>query len=231
MEQFSRTELLISSSKVEKLHSKHIAIFGCGGVGSQLINLARVGITHFDLFDNDVVSLSNINRQLIANHETVDKYKVDVMKKMILQINPNCEVNVYKEFILPENINTIDFKKYDYVIDAIDTITTKIALIENCNRTNTPIISCMGTGNKLNPSLLEITDIFKTYTCPLAKVIRHELRKRNITKLKVCYSKEEPLKVIADSSNGKHSPGSIVFVPAIAGLLIGNEVIKDLIKD
>lgn len=229
-EKFERTSLLIGKDNMEILKNSHIAIFGLGGVGGQLINLARTGISHIDLYDGDIVSTSNINRQIIASERTVGKNKVDVAKEMILEINPNCEVNTYNQFLHSADIEKIDFSKYQYVIDCIDTVSSKLAIIKKCNQLNVNLISCLGTGNKLDGSKLEITDIYQTSICPLAKVIRHEVRKLGIKKLKVCYSKEEPLKAVASSEYGRHSPGSIVFVPAIAGLLIGNEVVKDLLK-
>ncbi len=229
-DKFERTTLLIGKDNMEILKKTHIAIFGLGGVGGQLINLARTGISHIDLYDGDIVSASNINRQIIANERTIGKNKVDIAKKMILEINPNCEVKTYNQFLYPKDIEKIDFSKYQYVIDCIDTISSKLAIIKKCNQENIKLISCLGTGNKLDGSKLEITDIYKTSICPLAKIIRHEVRKLGIKKLKICYSKEEPLKVVASSKYGRHSPGSIVFVPAIAGLLIGNEVVKDLLK-
>lgn len=229
-EQFIRTEILIGKENLDKIKNTHVALFGLGGVGGQLINLIRAGISHIDLYDGDVVSQSNLNRQVLANYSTLGKNKVDVMKEMILSINPDCEINTFNQFLYKEDIEKIDFSKYQYVVDAIDTVSTKIALIKRCDEQKVNIISCLGTGNKIDATQLEITDIYKTSVCPLAKVLRHELKKLGIKKLKVCYSKETPIKVVADSSNGRHSPGSMVFVPAVAGLLIGNEIIKDIIK-
>ena len=229
-EQFTRTELLIGKENLDKLKNTHIALFGLGGVGGQLINLIRCGVGHIDLYDGDVISESNINRQVLANHSTIGRSKVDVAKEMILDINPECVVNTFNKFFFKEDIEKIDFSKYQYVIDCIDTVSTKIAIIKKCDELKVNLISCLGTGNKIDASKLEITDIYKTSVCPLAKVLRHELKKLGIKKLKVCYSKETPIKVVADSSNGRHSPGSMVFVPAVAGLLIGNEIIKDIIK-
>lgn len=230
MSQFERTIALIGQEKFEKLQNKHILIVGCGGVGGPLHNLARFGIENFDIIDNDTVSLSNLNRQVVANHNTIGKLKTEVMKDLILSINPNAKVNLYNMFILPENINTIDFTKYDYVIDACDTVTAKLAIIEKCYQNNIKIISCMGTGNKLDPSKLAITDISKTSVCPLAKVIRQECKKRKINKLKVLYSTEYSPKIVTDNSNGRNAPASVATIPQIAGLMIVNEVFLDLIK-
>lgn len=231
--QFHRQEILIGEDKVQLLKEKRIAIFGVGGVGSAIVEaLARAGIYNFDLIDNDKVSLTNINRQLIATFDTLDKDKVEVMKERILSINKEAKVNVYKCFFLPENSSDFDFSKYDYVIDAVDTVSAKIEIIKKAKEANVPIISSMGTGNKLNPTMFEISDIFKTSVCPLAKVMRHELKKRNIKNVKVVYSKEEPLKpIIQIQENGRNIPGSISFVPPVAGYIIASEVIKDLIKN
>ena len=230
---FKRTEMLIGSDALKKLGASAVAVFGVGGVGGGAVEaLARGGIGRIDLIDNDTVSESNINRQLIATHSTVGMPKTEAAKKRILEINPNCEVNIYNTFILPENIDSFDFTVYDYVIDAIDTVSGKIAIIEQCNKEKIPVISSMGTGNKLDPTRFEITDIFKTSVCPLARVMRTEMKKRGIKKLKVLYSMEEPIKpIIAETTErGKAVPGSISFVPPVAGMIIGGEVIKDLIK-
>lgn len=227
--QFERTELLLGKEKMEKLFSKRVAVFGVGGVGGYAVEtLARTGIGQIDVIDNDVVSLSNINRQIIATHKTLGMAKVDVVKQRISDISPNTVVNTYKEFYMPENSHLFDFTKYDYIIDAIDTVTAKIELVLNAQRTNTPIISSMGTGNKLKPTMFEVSDIFKTSVCPLAKVMRYELKKRGVKKLKVVYSKEYPVKVIKDQSAKKAVPGSIAFSPSVAGLIIASEVISDL---
>ncbi len=191
--------------------------------------LARCGVGHFDLIDNDTVNITNLNRQIIATHDTIGEFKVDVAKKRILSINPGAKVNAYKTFYLPENSYQFDFSSYDYIIDAVDTVTAKIEIIVNAKKEGVPVISCMGTGNKLNPTLFEITDIYKTSVCPLAKVMRRELKKRGIEKLKVLYSKEEPIKQNSDNSP-KPVPASISFVPSAAGLIIAGEVIKDLIE-
>lgn len=234
--QFSRTELIIGKQGIEKLNYAKVAIFGIGGVGTFVVEaLVRAGITNFVLVDNDTISLTNLNRQLIATHKTIGKYKVDVMRERILEINPKAKVEVYKEFYMPNSKCKIIDESFDYVIDAIDTVTAKIALVIECNKLNIPIISSMGTGNKLHPEMFEITDIKKTSVCPLAKVMRKELKNRGIEKLKVLYSKEEPIKPIQDlldkeDVTKKQVPGSISFVPSVAGLMIAGEVIRDLIK-
>lgn len=230
---FSRTEMLIGSTALEKLKNSRVAVFGVGGVGGFTVEaLARSGVGSIDLIDNDSISQSNINRQIIADTETIGRMKTEVMSERIKKINPVCTVNCHNFFILPENADSFDFTVYDYVVDAIDTVSGKIAIIEMCNKLNIPVISSMGTGNKLDPTLFEITDIHKTSVCPLARVMRLEMKKRGIKKLKVLYSKEQPIKSLnpSISENGKPIPGSISFVPSVAGLIIGGEVIKDLIK-
>ena len=237
LDQFSRTELLIGKDAIEKIKKCKIAIFGIGGVGSFVVEgLVRSGIQNFILVDNDKVSLTNLNRQLIATTKTIGRYKVDVAKERILEINPEAKVETYTEFFMPESTGIID-DSIDYIIDCIDTITAKIELVMRANKMNIPIISSMGTGNKLDPTKFEVTDINKTNTCPLAKVMRKELRIRGIKKLKVIYSKEEPIKVDEDkmkeaieNDTKKQVPGSISFVPSVAGLIISGEVIKDIIK-
>lgn len=234
MEQFARTELLIGKDGVQKLNDSKVAIFGIGGVGSFVLEgLARAGVGKFILVDNDDVSETNINRQLIATHKTVGKAKVEVAKERVLEINPNAEIEIYKEFFMPETVGIID-ESVSYIVDAIDTVTAKLELVERANKMNIPIISSMGTGNKLDPTRFEITDINKTSVCPLAKVMRKELKQRGIKKLKVLYSKEEPVQIdysnfVSDDSK-KNPPASISFVPSVAGLIIAGEVIKDLIK-
>lgn len=220
-----RTEKLISQENVAKLKNSTIALFGLGGVGSYVLEaLARSGIQNLIIIDKDVIDITNINRQLLATHSTIGKSKVDVAKERILDINPNCNVTAIKEFVSKENIeNMLAGIKIDYIVDAIDTVSSKLGIIEYAYNNHIKIISCMGTGNKLDASKFEITDINKTSVCPLAKVIRKELRNLNIPKLKVLYSKEEPI-------NQKSStPASISFVPSVAGLLIAGEVIRDLI--
>ncbi len=223
--QFSRTESLIGPKNLEILKNSHIAIFGIGGVGGYVAEaLARSGVGMLDIIDNDTVSLSNINRQIIATHSTVGKFKTEVMKERILDINPDAVVKNFNTFYLPENSSEFDLSQYDYIVDAVDTVTAKIELIVKAGETNTPIISSMGTGNKLDPTKFEIADIYKTSVCPLAKVMRYELKKRNIKKLKVLYSKENPVKT--DS----RTPASIAHCPAVAGLIIASKVIKDIIE-
>lgn len=238
--QFSRTELLIGEEGIKKLQNAKVAVFGIGGVGSFVTEaLVRAGIENFILVDNDIISVSNLNRQLIATNKTIGKYKVDVMEERILDINPNAKVEKYKEFYMPNSKVKILDESINYVIDAIDTITAKVELVVNCNKLNIPIISSMGTGNKLNPTMFEIADIYKTSVCPLAKVMRKELKAREIKELKVIYSKEEPIKVNNQmqeensqenqgQNNKKNIPGSISFVPSVAGLIIAGEVIKDI---
>lgn len=228
-EQFERTELLLGREAMDRLRQSHVAVFGIGGVGGYVAEaLARSGIGYLDLIDHDKVSTTNINRQIIATFDTVGRDKVDVMKERIFSINPDAVVNVSKSFYLPENADTFDFRNYSYVVDAIDTITAKIDLVVRTAEVGVPIISCMGTGNKLDPTRLEIADIYQTSVCPLAKVMRRELRKRNIEKLKVLYSKEEPIKNYL-SIQGRAVPGSTAFVPPAAGLIIASEVIRDIV--
>lgn len=229
MGQFSRTELLIGKENVDKLKNSKVAIFGIGGVGSFTVEaLARGGIGKFILVDKDDVDLTNINRQIIATSKTVGKPKVEVAKERILEINPNANVEIYKEFFMPETNGILD-KTITYIIDAVDTVTAKIELVKRANELNIPIISCMGTGNKLDPTKFEISDIYKTSVCPLAKVMRKELKSRGIKRLKVIYSKENPIKTNKDKELIKQVPGSVSFVPSVAGLIIAGEVIKDII--
>jgi len=229
--QFSRTELLIGEEGIDKLKNSKVAIFGIGGVGSYVVEgLARAGIGTFILVDNDEVCLSNLNRQLIATHKTMGKPKVEVAKERILEINPNAKVEIYQEFFMPDTKELLD-NTVSYVVDAIDTVTAKIELVLRSNKLNIPIISSMGTGNKLDPTKFEVTDIYKTSVCPLAKVMRKELKTREIKKLKVIYSKEEPIKIEnLEETSKKRVPGSISFVPSVAGLIIAGEVVKDLIN-
>lgn len=239
LNKFSRTELMLGKEAMEKLKSSKVAVFGIGGVGSYVVEaLARSGIGELILIDKDVVSETNINRQIIATTKTIGMNKVEVAKQRILEINPDAKVEIYKEFYSKENSSNILNNSISYVVDAIDTVTAKITLIEECKKINIPIISCMGTGNKLDASKFEITDINKTTICPLAKVMRKELKKRNIKNLKVLYSKEEPIKAkgIIEENKGETKDrvipaiGSIAFVPSVAGLMIAGEVIKDLIN-
>lgn len=227
---FCRTKILIGDECLEKLKNVKVAVFGIGGVGSFVVEaLARAGVGSFVLIDKDQVSLSNINRQLIATHKTIGKLKVDVAKERILSINPEAKVETFAEFFMPGNTNILN-NSITYIVDAIDTVTAKIELVMQAQKLGIPIISSMGTGNKLNPCLFEITDIYKTQVCPLAKVMRKELKQRGVKHLKVLYSKEEPLKSGIIGENGKAIPGSISFVPSVAGLIIAGEVIKDLLK-
>ena len=236
LNQFSRTELLIGKQGLEKLHNAKIAIFGIGGVGSFFVEgLVRAGVQNFVLVDNDKISLTNLNRQLIATQKTIGKDKVEVAKERILDINPKAKVEVFKEFFLPNSNTNIITKDLTYIVDCIDTVTAKIEIVMQCKNLNIPIISAMGTGNKLNPLKLEVTDIYKTNVCPLAKVMRKELRKRNINELKVVYSTEEPIKPNLQNYEEKNVtkrqvPGSISFVPSVAGLIIAGEVVKEIIE-
>lgn len=247
LNQFSRTELLLGSNGMNKLQNARVAVFGIGGVGSFTVEaLVRSGIRHFDLIDDDQVCLTNLNRQIMATRKTVGKYKAEVMKERILEINPDADVVVHKCFFLPENQSEFDFTKYSYVVDAVDTVTAKIAIIEQAKKAQVPVISCMGAGNKLDPAMFEVTDISKTSVCPLAKVMRRELKRRNIKDVKVVYSKEQAAELLDDMSlscrtncicppGAKHKctdrraiPGSVAFVPSVAGLIIAGEVIKDI---
>lgn len=232
--QFARTELMFGKDAIKKLLESRVAVFGVGGVGSFTVEaLARSGVGTLDLIDNDKVSLTNLNRQLIALHSTVGKYKVDVAKERLLDINPDINVNVYKTFYLPENSETFDFTKYDYIVDAIDTVKGKIELVIKANESKTPIISSMGAGNKIKPEMFKVADIYKTSVCPLARVMRTELKKRRIKRLKVVYSEEIPLKpceVSEELSFKQRVPGSNAFTPSVVGLIIASEVIKDIIN-
>lgn len=231
---FSRTERLVGSEALDILKTSRVAVFGIGGVGGYTVEaLARSGVGSFLLVDNDTVSLTNLNRQIIATTETLGKDKVDVMKERIVSINPDAQVEIRKCFYLPETADSFDLSQFDYVVDAVDTVTAKIDLIVRANQLGVPVISAMGAGNKLDPTRFEVTDIYKTSVCPLAKVMRRELKKRHIKKCKVVYSKEQPVKPVTDideQSSKKSIPGSIAFVPSVAGLIIAGEVIKDLIK-
>ena len=248
LNQFSRTELLLGHDNMEKLKNARVAVFGIGGVGGFTVEaLARSGVGTLDLIDDDRVCLTNINRQIIATRKTIGQYKVDAAKERILDINPDAVVNTYKTFFMPDTADAFDFSAYDYVVDAIDTVTGKIMLVEAAQKAaDVPVISCMGAGNKLDPTAFEVADIYKTSVCPLAKVMRRELKKRGIRKLKVVYSKEKALTPIDDTANSCKShcicppgsartctqrrqiPGSTAFVPSVVGLIIAGEVIKDL---
>lgn len=221
-EQFSRTAQLLGNENVEKLFDKHVIVFGVGGVGGYVVEVfARSGVGKISIVDNDVVNESNINRQIIALHSTVGMQKVEVLKNRILDINPECQVFVYNQLFLPENSKDFDFSIYDYVVDAVDTVTAKLEIIKKSKESNVPVISSMGTGNKLNPMGFKVSDISKTKVCPLARVMRNELKKRGISKVKCVYSEENP--VIQTQT-----PASVAFVPPVAGLLIASEVVKDL---
>ena len=245
--QFSRTELIFGKEAMDKLAASRVAVFGIGGVGGYAVEaLARSGIGALDLIDDDRVCLTNINRQIIATRKTVGKYKVDAAEERIHDINPDCKVTAYKTFYMPDTADQFDFTQYDYIIDAIDTVTGKLALIVNAEAAGTPIISSMGAGNKVDPTAFEVTDIYKTSVCPLAKVMRYECRKRGIKKLKVVYSREKPIRPLEDMAIScrehcicppgtarkctvrRDIPGSNAFVPSAAGLIIAGEVIKDL---
>ncbi len=231
---FSRTERIFGADGMERLRNSHVAVFGVGGVGSYIAEgLARSGVGHISLIDSDDVDITNLNRQIEALSDTVGQPKAAVMRERILQINPECEVAVHDCFFLPDNSDSFDFTEYDYVADAVDTVTAKIELVMKAQREGTPIISSMGTGNKLCPAMLEVSDIYKTSVCPLARVMRQELKKRGVRKLKVVYSKEEPIQVLASDEENVHRrniPASAVFVPAAAGLIIASEIVKGILK-
>ena len=231
LHQFSRTELLIGKEALEILSKARIAVFGIGGVGGYTVEaLVRSGIQHIDIIDNDTVCLTNLNRQIIATHSSIGKYKVDVMKERILDINPQAEVNVYKCFYLPETSSLFDFTAYDYIVDAVDTVTAKINLILQAKEAGTKIISSMGAGNKLDPTQFMVADISQTSVCPLARVMRQECKKRKIKDVKVVYSTEKALRPIGDMEE-PDVPGSTAFVPSVAGLIIAGEIIKDLTQE
>ena len=249
LDQFSRTQLLVGKEAMDRLANARVAVFGIGGVGGYVVEaLARSGVGTLDLIDDDKICLTNLNRQIIATRSTIGKYKVDVAKARVLDINPKAVVNTYQTFYVPETAEQFDFSQYDYVVDAIDTVTGKINLVMQAEQTHTPIISSMGAGNKMDPTAFRVADIYKTSVCPLAKVMRRELKKRGIKKLKVVYSEEKPLTPIEDESisckshcvcppgtvrkctQRRQVPGSNAFVPSVVGLIIAGEVIKDLIR-
>ena len=250
LNQFSRTQLLLGADNMERLANAKVAVFGIGGVGGYVVEaLVRSGVGSFVIVDDDKVCLTNINRQIIATRKTVGKYKVDVMTERILEINPDAKVEARKCFYLPENAHEFDFSEYDYVVDAVDTVTAKLEIIMRAKECNVPVISCMGAGNKLDPTQFHVADIYKTTMCPLAKVMRRELKKRGVKKLKVVYSTESPVKPLENMENScktgcvcppgtthkctdrRAIPGSISFVPSVAGLILAGEVIKDLIAE
>ena len=231
---FARAEMLIGQENLKKLAESHVAVFGVGGVGSYATEcLARSGIGNISIFDNDVVDITNINRQIIALNSTIGRYKVDVMKKRVLDINPGINVYSNKCFYSKNNAESFDFSIYDYIVDAVDTVSSKIEIISNAINKKIKIISCMGTGNKMDPKKLKIDDIYNTSVCPLARIVRHELRKLNIPNLKVLYSQEKPIEIkyFRTGEIKKHIPGSIAFVPAAAGVIIASEVVRDLINN
>ena len=247
LNQFSRTQLLLGKESIERLQNARVAVFGIGGVGGYVCEaLVRSGLGAFDLIDDDKVCLTNLNRQIIATRKTVGQYKAEVMRDRILEINPDAEVNIHKCFVLPENIDDFPFMDYEYVVDTVDTVSAKLALVTKCQALHVPIISCMGAGNKLDGSQFRVADIYDTKVCPLARVMRYECRKRGVKSLKVVYSEEKPTRPLEDMSiscrthcicppGTKHKcterrdiPGSVAFVPSIAGLLIAGEVVKDL---
>ena len=230
-EEFSRLELLIGQEAMSRLTQKRVAVFGIGGVGGHVAEaLARSGVGALDLIDKDTVDVTNLNRQIVALHSTIGKSKVDVMKERILDINPECQVHAYQCFYLPETKDDFDFFQYDYVVDAVDTVTAKIQLVMEAKRCKTPIISSMGAGNKMNPAAFEVADLYQTSVCPLARVMRRELKKRGIFQLKVVYSREEAIH--PDFPEGEEVvPGSNAFVPSVAGLILASEVVKDLVKN
>lgn len=247
LDQFARTRLLYGAEVMDRLAASRVAVFGIGGVGGYVVEaLARSGIGALDLIDDDKVCLTNINRQIIATRKTIGQYKVDVAEERVHDIAPDCEVRTYKTFFLPDTQDLFDFTEYDYVVDAIDTVTGKLAIIEKAREASVPVISSMGAGNKVDPSLFEVADIYKTSVCPLAKVMRHECKKRGIESLKVVYSKEKPRRPLEDMSiscrqncicppgtvrkctERRDIPGSTAFVPSVAGLIIAGEVINDI---
>lgn len=253
LDQFSRTKLIYGQEAMERLAASRVAVFGIGGVGGYALEaLVRSGVGALDLIDDDRVCLTNINRQILATRKTIGKYKVDVAQERALEINPDCKVRTYKTFFLPDTQDQFDFHEYDYVVDAIDTVTGKLAIIEKAKEAAVPVISSMGAGNKVNAAMFEVADIFDTSVCPLAKIMRHECRKRGIDHLKVVYSKEEPRRPVKDvpisslddgsrpendmirsendsrGSKRRDIPGSTAFVPSVAGLIIAGEVINDL---
>ena len=253
LEQFSRTEMLLGEAAMDKLTNSRVAIFGIGGVGGYVCEaLVRSGVGHLDLIDNDKVCLSNLNRQIIATRKTIGRYKVDVMEERLKEINPDINVEVYRCFFLPENADNFNFENYDYVVDAVDTVNAKLELVMKCREKGVPIISSMGTGNKLDATAFKVADIYETNVCPLAKVMRRELKKRGVDRLKVVYSEEKPISPVEDKSTiaredvtvsgecgseeqtecgrRRATPGSVAFVPSVAGFIIAGEVIKELIQ-
>ncbi len=234
-DQFARTRILLGDKAVDRLAQARVAVFGIGGVGGYVCEaLARSGVGALDLIDSDKVSLTNINRQIIATHDTLGRYKTEVMRERILSVNPQADVRTYQCFFLPETAEQFSFAQYDYVVDAVDTVTAKIALVLKAKAEKVPIISSMGAGNKLDAGAFQVADIYVTKVCPLAKVMRRELRKRQVEHLKVVYSQEEPARLVGECVDGQEKrraiPGSVAFVPSVAGLMIAGEVVKDLVS-
>ena len=236
IDQFQRTVMLIGAENIEKLRNRRVAVFGVGGVGGHAAEaICRSGVGNIDLFDGDIIDITNINRQIIATHKTIGCDKVNVMKERLLEINPYVHVNAFKLFYLPETADSVDLSAYDYVIDAVDTITAKVELVIGTSAVNTPIICSMGAANKLDPTAFNVADIYDTSVCPIARIMRSELRKRKVKSLKVVYSKEPPIrthkkKKTGDDPSSRPEPASISFVPPVAGLIIAGEVIKDLLR-
>ena len=232
--QFERTEMLLGKTAIERLHNSRVAVFGIGGVGGYVCEaLIRSGVGAFDLIDKDTISITNLNRQIIALKSTIGRDKTQAMKERMLDIHPSADIRIYKRFFLPENAGEFPFDEYDYIVDAVDTVTAKLALVLKAQENRIPIISCMGAGNKLDASLFRVADIYQTKVCPLAKVMRRELKKRGVKSLKVVYSEEKPMGINSEWQRGENDsriPGSTAFVPPVAGLLIAGEVVKDLIK-
>lgn len=227
--QFSRTELLLGEKAMERLSHARVAVFGIGGVGGYVCEaLVRSGIGAFDLIDHDKVCLTNLNRQIIATHQTIGRYKTDVMKERMLSINPQADIRLHRCFFLPERAKEFPFAEYDYIVDAVDTVTAKIGLVMQAQEYGIPMISSMGAGNKLDGSRFQVADIYKTKVCPLAKVMRRELKKRGVEKLKVVYSEEQP---VTPQEGGQRTPGSVSFVPSVAGLILAGEVVLDLRRE
>lgn len=232
-EEFSRTAYIYGEDAIDKLKKSRVAVFGVGGVGGYICEaLCRAGVGSIDIFDRDSVSVSNINRQIIALHSTVGKAKVDVMKERMLDINPDCNITAHNVFYLPENADEFDLSNYDYIADAVDTVAAKLEIAERAYKLEIPVISAMGAGNKTDPTRFEVADIADTTVCPLARVMRRELKARGIKKYKVVYSKEEPIKSgVVDSESGKAIPGSLSFVPSVVGLIMAGEIVNDLVKE
>ena len=228
-ERFVRTALIFGDEGMSRLSASRVAVFGVGGVGGHCVQaIARAGVGRIDVFDDDVVSVTNINRQAVAMTSTIGKPKVEVIRDQVMDINPNAKVTCRQMFYTPENADSVDLSAYDYIVDAIDTVSAKLELITRAKALGVPVISAMGAGNKLDPTRFEVEDLAKTSVCPLCRVMRTQLKKRGIAHHKVVYSKEEPMRIVADDANGRHAPGSVSFVPPVMGLILAGEVIKDL---